>query len=328
MLTGPMMLELTEHERAAVAGLVHEARKTAKSTLPLDFALEARIFADELPRRIRHAFLSFQTEEAYPALWVRNNPHFDSMDYETPSEIPKNLNDSPLADDEVLHILYSSLLGSPFTWDTIQNSNLINYVVPIREHEDAPISSGSNNTFDFHTEDAFHPDAEEYFGLFCLRNHEGATTLISFLGDVELTSGESECLFRNSYLISPNVAHKGAMPIERQPIFFGSLTTPYAKGNFNIRDNLAPDSEECLALNALYNDLVNKRQGVVLNRGDALYIDNLRTFHGRAPFVPQYGAEGRWLKRLYISGNIRRLRSMRPSAKARVVRISEDKRWK
>jgi alpha-ketoglutarate-dependent taurine dioxygenase len=85
----------------------------------------------------------------------------------------------------------------------------------------------------------------------------------------------------------------------------------------------AVDSEHEEALSTLVRQLNSVKQDVILERGDALYIDNYRTLHGRAPYTAKYDGTGRWLKRIYISGSIRRSRKLRSDAASRIIEGEE-----
>jgi len=46
---------------------------------------------------------------------------------------------------------------------------------------------------------------------------------------------------------------------------------------------------------------------VVLRPGDVAFLDNYRVVHGREPFTPRYDGHDRWLKRVNLIRDIRRV---------------------
>ncbi|MBP1861573.1 TauD/TfdA family dioxygenase [Rhizobium herbae] len=317
----PNILVLADTERDIILDLVETIQKSNESLLPLDFAVRAALYAGSLPFPVREFFAEFRTSEKDPAIIVRGNPQFEEKP--TPPQILPDLNSERLSADEILHLLYGSLLGDAFTWRTIQFGNLINNVLPIKGNEALPISSGSKNLFDLHTEDAFHENAGEYFGLYCLRNDERASTILSFIDDIDIAAEHLPLLFSPSFRIAPNIAHSVVEEKVLQGILFGSKSQPYIKANLNYLEGGTTDHEHADALAALVWQLNEVKQDVILERGDALYIDNYRTLHGRAPYEAKYDGTGRWLKRIYISGSIRRSRKLRAEARSRIVEGEE-----
>jgi hypothetical protein len=298
-------------------------RETEGRVLPEEFAVNAATYAGEIPRRIRSEVYEFKSMECYPAIVISGNPTFESAGRETPPAIQEGLNAVDMPGDEILHMLYASMLGDVFAWDCTQFSNIVNYILPIEADMDRAISSGSARVFDLHTEDAFHIDAGSYLGLFCIRNEERGATIISYVGDVDLSDRGFEKLWNDSFLIRPNVAHRTSGSGDYRSILFGARESPYIRANFNIIDGCARDTESMDALTRLYERLYDVRQEIVLGSGDVIYLDNFRTLHGRDVYRPIYGGSGRWLKRLYISGDIRLSRSQRSAANARIIHVPE-----
>ena len=220
----------------------------------------------------------------------------------TPSEIPVGLNMRTVEKEEFFHILISSLLGQIFTFDTIQNGNVVNHVFPISANADKPISSGFANSFDFHTEDAFHPGAGDYLGLLCMRNIDRAATTVAFLGDIPLDPDVMDALFEPRFLIEPNIAHTVTSAIhKRRAILFGSREAPYMRINFNLFDPSKHDADANRVFQTFREAAASARQSVVLEAGDLFFIDNLRSMHGRDPYAARFDGLDRWLIRLYLT---------------------------
>jgi L-asparagine oxygenase len=66
----------------------------------------------------------------------------------------------------------------------------------------------------------------------------------------------------------------------------------------DLMEALTPEANA--ALEALKAAVAQVYQGVKLNVGDLLCIDNRRTVHGRSSFTPRYDGFDRWLQRAFV----------------------------
>lgn len=279
-----------------------------------DFLLEAQILSHELPKRVRQVFYQFKLTESNPGIIVKNSP----IDLDRVGPTPKLplYQVSSLTREEVLHVLYASLLGEVIAWSFFQDGNIINEIVPIREHEDKLISSGSKVLFDLHTDHPAHPYTGDYVGWFCIRNTDRVPTVVAALKDIKLEKDIKRILFEPRFIVAQ---HQATKPQKRVPIFFGDLDAPYIRLNLNIKDNLEDDKEACHALEVLVEALTAKSLDVVLEHGDFFYLDNYRAVHGRRPYNPSYDGNDRWLKRLCITSCFRGSRDLRDQPQSRVI---------
>jgi L-asparagine oxygenase len=281
---------------------------------------DAHAYVDAIPRRVRIQLNDFKEKERRSAIIIKANPFSGNECGPTPAAIPPTENDREPAPDEILHVLYGAALGRAFTWETIQSGNLINYVIPIGGHEYRPISSGSANVFDLHTEDAFHAHAGEYLGLFCIRNVEKAVTILASIRGVELPNCDLDVLFEPRFRVEPNIAHSTVGATSLRPLLFGSRDAPYVRANFNFEHAPPNDGAAFAAVESLRRALEANSTHVVLAEGDAMYIDNLTVAHGRLPYAPAIQGSGRWLKRIYMSASFRMSRRLRDSAESSVIK--------
>jgi hypothetical protein len=288
-----------------------------RSTVSADgFLQDAHVLAQELPKRIRMEAYRFKLAESAIALCIKNNPISPNLP-PTPSQISGRRN--TLDRQEILHVLYCSLIGEPFAWSSIQNGNLINDVIPICENADKPMSSGSTHLFDFHTEDAFHPWAGDYLGLLCLRNPSRTPTLIACIDDITLGGESMKLLFERRFVIGANVAHDVPVSARRIPVLFGSRSRPYLRINTNVDPQLADDQQALNAYRELVDQLREHSKEVVLEPGDCFVLDNLRAAHGRSSYKPEYAGADRWLKRIYITSDLRKSRRLRVTSESRLI---------
>ncbi len=314
----PDPAELDEIE-ALLDEVMHE-----QLVVPLDpFLRSATVVAHRLPERVRRHLYEFKLTETPLAVCIHGRAPDGRALGPTPCSLaPPHLTEVARRED-VLFLLYGALLGEPFTWTTIQNGYIINDIIPIRAHADAPMSSGSAVNFDLHTEDAFHSCAGDYLGLLCLRNDEAVPLLISALADGDLSSEHRRILQEPRFLIGANPAHRVRSTTQRVPILFGNAEAPYLRLNLNAMGS-TEDSDANSALAALIDALRANAIEVNLRPGDHLFLDNFRAVHGRPKYVPRYDNNARWWRRLYITADLRRSRSLRATAESRIIQPMES----
>src|SRR4029434_2865609 len=80
--------------------------------------------------------------------------------------------------EEILLILFGSILGDVFSWSTQQAGYIVHNILPIKSHEDEQLGTGSKQLLWWHNEDAFHPYRGDYLGMLCLRNPDQVATII------------------------------------------------------------------------------------------------------------------------------------------------------
>lgn len=298
-MTPPLRVDLDISEREQLKRAALALLKSIHGIATPSFIGAAPANQHLLPSRILETFARFKQQPEAPALVVNGLP----MEYcpPTPMRINFNRNASPPSLDEAAHILLASCLGQVFTYDTIQFGNFINDIIPVPEDADLPISSGSSNLFDFHTEDAFHAIPGDFLGLLCARNNDCIPTIISFIQDTALSQKCIETLRQERFYVRPNIAHQVAADgVPRRSILFGSNNHRYLRVNFNKTSAAPGDEDAVAALHELHVALENSQQEIALRAGEAIYIDNLRVAHGRKPYAPKFNGKDRWLKRLYV----------------------------
>lgn len=312
-------LNLTPSEITECQHLVDDLFGDALTLPLLPFLEISAIHAQEFPRRIRSAFYQFKLHERFSAFCIRGFTLNDASLGPTPSKHRPPGETERVQKSEAIHILFSSLLGEPFAWTTIQDGYVVNDVMPVLEHGGLISSSGYARSFDLHTEDAFHSCAGEYLGLMCLRNPGRVATLLSTVGAQDLSDHTLRTLAEARYVVGANIAQAVPTVTHYSPILFGNMAWPYIRVNLNNTKAQPDDREAELALEELRAALKTNSVPVVFESGDCWYIDNLRTAHARVPFQPKFDGTDRWLKRIYISGSFRRSASLRNDPASRVL---------
>jgi Fe(II)/alpha-ketoglutarate-dependent arginine beta-hydroxylase len=255
---------------------------------------------------------------------------------------------SPTLEPEMLFVLLGALLGDPIGWATQQRGYILHDVIPIKEDENAQISTGSLQTIWWHNEDAFHPYRGDYVGLMCLRNPNGVPTTFASIDMIELDAKVKETLFEPHYVIRPDESHTAKnsgngnngnghdhgiddlvefaytqiqrlqVDSPKLSVLYGDPRSPYLRLDPYFMDPLEDDKAQ-FALNSLIHAIDASLAEVVLQPGDCLFIDNYRSVHGRKPFKANYDGNDRWLKRINITRDLRKSRAARRSCTSRII---------
>jgi Fe(II)/alpha-ketoglutarate-dependent arginine beta-hydroxylase len=339
-------LSFTDEEVALVKALLAEVASQYRSVEDPNFLINAALIAHDLPRTVRAFFNHFKHAEPQPGACLVSTHIVDENKIgRTPAHWKIRPEVSPTLEEEILFVLFSSLLGDVIGWATQQDGLIVHDVLPIKEDENEQISTGSQQTIWWHNEDAFHPYRGDYVALMCLRNPENVPTTLGSIHDVKLSSDHAKVLFEPRFVIRPDDSHaqKNSSDTRRpqdnghgsiadaydhirrmhqQPqklaILYGDPSCPYIRIDPYFMDPPA-DDEALSALNALIRSVDHCLQEVVLQPGDYLFVDNYRAVHGRKPFRARYDGTDRWLKRVNITRDLRKSRDSRPSCGSRII---------
>lgn len=314
-------LVLREDEAGEISQLLDRALRGHSKVDMASFLAESCVLSSELPVRIRRAFYEFKLFEEPWAICVRNNPISRELGA-TPTALRSKEAHLQATREEAIHILYSCLLGEVFAWSSQLEGRILNDIVPLREYEEQKISFGSKFLFDLHTEDAFHPLMPDYLGLMCLRNPDCVPTVVACVEDVELDERVRQILREPRFIVKPNIIQNvqaAAREEHAVAVLFGPLNRPYMRVNTVAMQAVAGDSVADMALEALTIALRRVMRDLILEPGDVLFLDNFRVAHGRRSYRPRYDGADRWLKRVYITRDLRKSASWRMSADSRVV---------
>ncbi|MCA1566077.1 MAG: TauD/TfdA family dioxygenase [Acidobacteria bacterium] len=309
------------------------------------FLIEVPVMAHEVPRRVRTSLNHFRHLESPSAhCLISGYPVDDSRIGPTPSHWKSREGISPTLREEILFVLFGSLLGEVIGWATQQNGYIIHDVLPIKSDENAQISTGSQQPIWWHNEDAFHPYRGDYVGLLCLRNAERVATTLAPVSPINLSSRHLKILFEPRFIIRPDDSHaeknggaqaeaddtadtlKSAYDHIRQmqccpqklAVLSGDPRSPFIRIDPYFMDSL-DDDEAQSALNSLIRAIDANLSEVVLQPGDYLFVDNYRAVHGRKSFTAKYDGSDRWLKRANITRDLRKSRASRAACTSHII---------
>lgn len=338
-------LILSEEDIRAVKSLLAELTSQYTSVEEPNFLKDSSILAHDLPRGLRLCLDDFKkTEPPHGVCLISGYPVDDGKIGATPTHWREKQAVSPTLEEEMLFLLCGSLLGDMIGWACQQDGYIVHDVLPIKEDENAQISSGSQQTIWWHNEDAFHPYRGDYVGLMCLRNPDNVATTFTSMERVRLSTHHKNILFEPRFIIRPDESHEADRDAfnlyteanedflktarrsiaemrskpQRLPVLFGDPRSPYIRIDPYFMDPLEDDEAQS-ALNALVRAVDECLQEIVLRPGDLIFLDNYCAVHGRKSFKARYDGTDRWLKRANITRDLRKSRNARPNCLSRII---------
>ncbi|MEV4015116.1 TauD/TfdA family dioxygenase [Nonomuraea angiospora] len=309
---------LTARERAQVDEVVDEVQASWTSWDPLQFADQAGAAAHGLPLRLRRFLTGVRTSETDVAV-VSGLP-VDPALAPTPAGWDLAAKTGAGRREELVLLLVGSVLGEPFGWVNQQDGRLVHDVVPAPGMEESLTSASSAAQLTLHTEDVFHPFRCDYVTLFCLRNPDEVGTTITRVDALDLPEDLRDLLSESRFRFYPDDSHTGEIlnvidgveGLARRrstvgPVVFGPAEHPYLRFDRDFMTADQDDARTSQAIEATHELLCDAVERVVLRPGDAVFIDNYRIVHGREPFHARYDGNDRWLKRLNLIRDVRRI---------------------
>lgn len=309
---------------------------TAESEQFLD---QAPVLAHGLPAGVRRFLNDARVDESAGVIVIRGN----AIDSKAIGPTPAHWTSARTPETiryEMLLVLYGSLLGDVFGWATQRDGQIVHDVLPVEGDESTQLGTSSTVELTYHTEEAFHPYCADYVGLLCLRNPARAATMIGAVDDARVEAWVSEVLRQPRFLIHPDSSHfrehnqtgdgdegedvfravdellRSPQPV---PVLYGHPAAPTLRIDPQFMEVPEGDDEAREAYSRFQEALEDELRDLVLEQGDACFIDNLRVVHGRRAFAARYDGSDRWLKRVNVTRDLRKSRPMRRSSRSRVI---------
>ena len=339
-------LVLNDEEVSSIWATLKELRSRYSSAENPEFLRSATLFAHDLPRRVRAFLNDFKSLEVPTGICLISGYPIDGRKIgPTPEHWKWREEISRTLEEEMLLIMFGSLLGDPLAWATQQDGHVIHDVLPIQGHENEQLGSSSHELLTWHSEDAFHSYRCDYLGMMCLRNEQQVATNVASIDAIQLDPHEVEILFQPRFAIFPDESHlkKNQSELrkatestdgleaayerinemrsnpERLAVLYGDRQSPYVRLDPYFMPPLVGDHEGQAALDKLVHQLENQLHDLILQSGDFVFIDNHRVVHGRKPFKARYDGTDRWLKRINLTRDLRKSRGSRLTAESRVI---------
>jgi Fe(II)/alpha-ketoglutarate-dependent arginine beta-hydroxylase len=329
-------LEIDATERQELVRFLDEIEGEFQE-LESDEALHrSTVLAHELPSRIRRALNAFRLEWMSGVLCISGYIVDQDRIGPTPAHWRDGLTSFATRREELLLLLFSSLIGDPIGWATQQDGRLIHDILPIQGHEYEQLGSSSESTLTWHTEDAFHPLRGDFLSFACLRNPYAAATTIGCVDSLDLPGATKAILFEERFRILPDESHLaknnsvlGAASFtgvdamrshpQRVAVLFGNSARPYIRADPYFMSVDADDDEARRALEELVSEMDKSMFDLNLESGDFCFLDNFRIVHGRKPFKARHDGTDRWLKRVNIACDLRKSRAVRLPGSVRSI---------
>jgi Fe(II)/alpha-ketoglutarate-dependent arginine beta-hydroxylase len=336
-------LVLEQGEIESIQGLLKEIIAGIATVEDEAFQSCAAVYAQELPRRVRRHMHDFKLHEPETAVCVISGIPLDQEKIgPTPAHWKsRNGTRSGALEEEVLLVLFGSLLGDCIGWATQQDGYVVHDILPIKGHEGEQLGSGSEQLLWWHTEDAFHPYRGDYLGMMCLRNPDAVATTFATVEDLPLTEAQLDLLFQPHFTIRPDESHlmkNRAKPQmdgevaasydhieqmnsepERIAVLCGDRRSPYIRIDPYFMDPVRDNEPAQAALDALVAAIESRIGDLVLEAGDYCFLDNCKSVHGRKPFKARFDGTDRWFKRINITRDLRKSRTSRHEASSRII---------
>jgi Fe(II)/alpha-ketoglutarate-dependent arginine beta-hydroxylase len=314
-------LEMTAEERVKIDRLVDEVLSEGPWD-PLAFTVQASTMAELLPLRLRQFLRRCEATETDVIILSGLPVSPDLAPTPTGWELAQKTGAG--CREEVVLMLCSAILGEPFCWSDQQDGRMVHDICPAPGMETSQTSGSSEANLSLHTEDAFHPCRGDYVSLFCLRNPDNVGTTFVRAQQLDIPAELKELLSQKRFQHHPDQSHvctNGLRSVEPEieSILFGPPESQYVRIDFDDTAPVDPDDVAAkLAIDAIYERMTGALDRLVLRPGDAVFLDNYRVVHGREPFVPRYDGADRWLKRVNLIRDIRRI-YMASKQRSRVV---------
>ncbi|MEU9291358.1 guanitoxin biosynthesis L-enduracididine beta-hydroxylase GntD [Streptomyces sp. NPDC048275] len=326
-----------------------EARQVSELTLRLaekyPAADDERLLQDlplltgGLPERVRRFLRAFSLDQARGFCTVSGHLVDDERIGATPAHWKDERRIHHELPEEILVLLYGSLLGEPFGWATQQDGHLVNDVFPIREYERALLGTGSRTPLTLHTEDAFHPYRADYILLSSLRNPDSVPVTVAEADFSVLPDDVVDVLFQSRFRIVPDTSHlpeNNTVRTEEDRLVFENVArlvdglglVPVLSGSrsrpllcFDATHMSAPpeDVEAVRAFAAAAELLDAHLTDCALEAGSCVFMNNHRVVHSRTAFEARYDGTDRWLKRVNVTHDLRKSGAMRRSPGSRLI---------
>lgn len=280
-----------------------------------------------LPLAIRELLTGFRMEDVDPFICLAGFTVDDAAIGPTPATTRRAPAEGITREDVYLSLI-ASALGVPFSFSTQQAGHLIQNIAPMRSAEFSQLGAGSRQALVWHTEDAFSPHRPDYIVLLGMRNPHGTPTTLGELPD-SLSAEDRDLLFRKNFRFLPDPDHAEHLKdatstagraayhrmrtlIDNPPcdsVLFGDRQRPYLRLDPAFTTIVADSDPSVPVYHRVVREIEDGQRDFVIGPGDLLIIDNHRAVHGRRAFNPRYDGRDRWLKKINVTLDFKKMRA-------------------
>ena len=310
---------LNEAETVELQDAVAALRSAEVSPVEPEFYDKFPDCHDLLPAGLR-AFLSdYRNDPASTVCQVHGFPVDEATVGPTPDHWERPEGYGSTVDNDIFHAMCATALGEPFAWATLQYGRMVQDIFPIRGDERRESGHGSEAFLQFHTDDAFRPDACDYLMLFGVRNRDVVPTYVAAVRDIRISERDRRLLSERRFHILPDDEHIRQLelrapddPALRQaiemrdrpqavPVLFGGEDNPRIRLDVPFMHCVDGDPEAERALLALHAELERVQRPLIAAQGTLLILDNRSVVHARGSFRARYDGTDRWLRKIVVS---------------------------
>ncbi len=305
----PTIFELTP-EQAEQIKKAAEAITADPISDPDGFSRQALAASFNLPTELRDAVLNFSDVGSDSGVFVVRGIYVDDDLVDTPTDNLQALGARTFFAKQMGAI--SHLAGTMLAYEAEGNGNLIQDMVPNPKLAMTQQSQGSKVELEAHTEQCFSEYKPDYVVLGCLRGDKDAYTFAySARKFVEhFTEEELAKLREPRWMTQIDDSFKPYVPDPNAirgpyPILTGPEDDPYILIDQDLMHGITRESQELL--DKVVQTYIAHRDGVALEAGDLLLLDNPRAMHGRSLFAPRFDGKDRFIARGFVVRDRRRL---------------------
>jgi L-asparagine oxygenase len=302
------VIELTNDEVEILTNLA--AKITADPTdEPELFCKQSKECSENVPEHIKTRLQEFElngSEKGF--LLIKNLVLPDSLIQKTPEGNNNRIGEKTLI--ARIQSILINVIAEMISYEAEGYGRLFQDVIPMKSMETEQTSMSSNTELEIHTEQAFSKLRPDILSLACLRGDPAALTYILPIQKLldNLTDNEILQLYKPLWNIGVDLSFKlnNKEFIEgdiRGPISIlsGSYIDPILVFDQDLMIGITDEATEIKEkIIKIYYEHRNKHN---LVPGEIILIDNLRSLHGRSPFLPRYDGYDRFLVRCFAVFN-------------------------
>ncbi len=310
-----VLLSPEEGERLAAFLAAHARDPYTTRESMEDFLTESILVTQLLPARCLKALQRFRSHgNPDGALLIRGLPIHDGRLGPTPAHWSLEAQRKSSYETELCLAGCASPLGEVYSFLSQHGGNLIQNIVPVPGDSHEQVGTSSRVFLEWHVEDAFSELRADFVGLLCLRSNPEALTAFASVRRVDIPEPHRSVLFEERFLIGVDGAH--GTPGERGAwspgaILHGDRHDPLLRLDLVFMKPQEGDAEAAAAFDILATSLKREARALVLEPGDLLFLDNRRVIHARSAFTPRGDGTDRWLQRVILTSDLRKLSGVR-----------------
>lgn len=299
-------LHVSNHERDAFKREVASTRQSPYTHYKTLAPHLGEIFKCTISSDIYCALREVALHETVPVLLLKNCPLNCN-----PGPTPETDNHTPQKGfvEEFFSLgMMRAMFGKPFHDKAEKQGEVIGQINAVKGYETEKSSRGTSADFEWHSEHV-HLSLEEgvhFLSLFCIKGDPNATTKLLPVETCikDLPNWVKEGLQRSAFRMQTGPSWRSSKVSRISPIL-----QPDGIGGFNMQYNhdlinrLIGEDEGAAHVLDYFSKHVNdiEPEGVVLENGDCLIINNKKVLHRRDAYqISTSWEDRRWLQRLYM----------------------------